>query len=243
MPLLNIGFDVPQRWFENQLRAGGAIKEWKVKADPSLTMNKLRDGFAQIMHKNRDNPRLVMVDPQPVTCEHGHCYLVRNGQANFRDTAHISNVNAIQYRGLFDAALRSALRADTEQRIEQTERRRLGILRASEHQAGADGMAALAQDLFCPNWMSRLSQMSQTDWQRLQIVALSCCRSWTRACWDLSVLSQVVGGKSDAQWAADGLAHQSLQGSCSSSFPASTWRWCTAGMTVLRVFSGAEPLD
>jgi hypothetical protein len=112
MPLLNIGFDLPQRWIENQIRAGGAITEWKVDANPSLTMSSLRAEIFQNLDKYRGNPRLVTVDPQTVVCERDHCYLVRNGQANFRDTAHISNVNAIQYRGLFDAAFRSALRAE-----------------------------------------------------------------------------------------------------------------------------------
>ena len=49
-----------------------------------------------------------------MVCEQGYCYLVRNGQANFRDTAHISNVNASQYGGLFDAAFKAALRAGME---------------------------------------------------------------------------------------------------------------------------------
>jgi peptidoglycan/LPS O-acetylase OafA/YrhL len=114
MPLLNIGFDVPQRWIENQVRAGGAISEWKVEADPSLTMSGLRAEVAQNLDKYRDDPRLVTLDPQTAVCEQGFCYLVRNGQANFRDTAHISNVNAIQYKGLFDTAFKSALRARTE---------------------------------------------------------------------------------------------------------------------------------
>ncbi|WLA68145.1 SGNH hydrolase domain-containing protein [Bradyrhizobium diazoefficiens] len=35
VPLLNIGFDVPQRWIEKQVRAGGSIGEWRVDADPS----------------------------------------------------------------------------------------------------------------------------------------------------------------------------------------------------------------
>jgi peptidoglycan/LPS O-acetylase OafA/YrhL len=114
MPLLDIGFDLPQRWIENQIRAGKAIDEWKVEAGPGLTMREFRDGFVQILHKHRGNPRLVAVDPTSVICERDYCYLVRNGQANFRDTAHISNVNASQYRGLFDAAFRSALHAGTE---------------------------------------------------------------------------------------------------------------------------------
>ena len=114
MPLLDIGFDLPQRWIENQIRAGKAIEEWKVEAGPGLTMSAFRNEIARVLDRYRDNPHLVTVDPLSVVCEHGYCYLVRNGQANFRDTAHISNVNASQYRGLFDAAFRAALRAGTE---------------------------------------------------------------------------------------------------------------------------------
>ena len=113
MPLLDLGFDLPQRWIENQIRAGEAIDEWKVEAGPTLMMTNLRDEFAEILRQHRNNPRLVAVDPMSVICEHGYCYLVRNGQANFRDAAHISNVNASQYRGLFDAAFRAALKAET----------------------------------------------------------------------------------------------------------------------------------
>ena len=114
MPLLNIGFDLPQRWIENQIRAGKAIDEWKVEAGPGLTMSGFRNEIVRVLDRYRDNPHLVVVDPLSVVCEQGYCYLVRNGQANFRDTAHISNVNASQYRGLFDVAFRAALRAGTE---------------------------------------------------------------------------------------------------------------------------------
>jgi peptidoglycan/LPS O-acetylase OafA/YrhL len=114
MPLLNIGFDLPQRWIENQIRAGKAIDDWKVEAGPGLTMRAFRDEIARVLDRYRDNPRLVVADPQSVVCDQDHCYLVRNGQANFRDTAHISNVNASQYRSLFDAAFEAALRAGAE---------------------------------------------------------------------------------------------------------------------------------
>jgi hypothetical protein len=114
MPLLDIGFDLPQRWIENQIRAGKAIEEWKVEAGPGLTMSAIRNEIARVLDRYRDNPHLITVDPLSVVCGHGYCYLVRNGQANFRDTAHISNVNASQYRGVFDAAFKAALRAGTE---------------------------------------------------------------------------------------------------------------------------------
>jgi peptidoglycan/LPS O-acetylase OafA/YrhL len=116
MPLLDIGFDLPQRWIENQIRAGKAIGEWKVEAGPELTMRAFREEIGRALDRYRDNPHLVLVDPQSAVCEQGYCYLVRGGQANFRDTAHISNVNALQYRGLFDTAFRAALRAGAEKK-------------------------------------------------------------------------------------------------------------------------------
>src|SRR5205823_13875734 len=62
MPLMNIGFDLPQRWIENQIRAGRAIDEWKVEADPGLTLNAFRNEITKMLDKHRHNPRLVMVN-------------------------------------------------------------------------------------------------------------------------------------------------------------------------------------
>ena len=107
-PLLNVGFDVPQRWIETQLRTGAAINEWKIEADPVVTLKALRTEIAARLAKHHGDPQLITVDPSSVICETGYCYLVRNGQANFRDTAHISNINAMQYREVFDAAFRLA---------------------------------------------------------------------------------------------------------------------------------------
>jgi hypothetical protein len=114
MPLLSIGFDVPQRWMESQARAGRAIDEWKVEADPVLTMSSLRTEITKILDRHKSNPRLIAADPLPLVCERGHCYLVKNGQSNFRDSAHISNVNATQYTGLFDAAFGLAVQATSK---------------------------------------------------------------------------------------------------------------------------------
>lgn len=108
LPLLNIRFDVPQRWMEEQARAGKALDELKVEADWRLTNGTLRAEIAQrlVVHQNS---RLLLVDPQRAVCSDGYCYLVRNGQANFRDTAHISNVNALRYEGLFATAFKAAV--------------------------------------------------------------------------------------------------------------------------------------
>ncbi|WLB23799.1 acyltransferase family protein [Bradyrhizobium japonicum] len=108
LPLLNIGFDVPQRWMEEQARVGKAVDEWKVEADAKLTNAALRANIAQRL-VGEENPHLLLVDPQRAVCSGAHCFLVRNGQANFRDTAHISNVNAAQYQSLFEAAFKAVL--------------------------------------------------------------------------------------------------------------------------------------
>lgn len=122
MPLLDISFDVPQRWIENQARAGHSIPEWKVEVDPTLTMQQLRSAInLAILQKYKSDPHLIVAEPQPPVCEHRSCYLVRDGQANFRDTAHLSNVNAMQYRGMFEAAFKSVLLVATKAVGESTE--------------------------------------------------------------------------------------------------------------------------
>ncbi|WP_156928558.1 acyltransferase family protein [Bradyrhizobium sp. th.b2] len=105
MPLLRIGFDVPQKWIESQIRAGKSIPEWKVPADPTLTMQALRREVTEILAPHKDDGRLILIDPQKEVCDASYCYLVQAGQANFRDTAHISNVNAQKYEREFAAAL------------------------------------------------------------------------------------------------------------------------------------------
>lgn len=114
MPTLNIGFDLPQQWINNQLRAGKAILEWRVEADPVLTRQRLREDIVAGVDRLKNRRRLITLDPQTVVCDSSHCYLVRHGSANFRDSVHISNVNASQYENLVDAAFKSALQAQGE---------------------------------------------------------------------------------------------------------------------------------
>lgn len=108
LPSLHIGFDVSQRWMENQFRARRAIDEWHLDATPELIQRDVRREIADATAPFSKNPKFITVDPLPKVCEGQICYLVRNGQANFRDTIHISNVNAIQYDDIFAKALTDA---------------------------------------------------------------------------------------------------------------------------------------
>lgn len=109
LPSLHIGFDVTQRWMENQFRAGRAIDEWHLAATPELVQAAVRREIVDATSPFLKNPKFITVDPLPKVCEGDICYLVRNGQANFRDTIHISNVNASQYDDIFAKALTNAL--------------------------------------------------------------------------------------------------------------------------------------
>ncbi len=105
-PLLNIGFDLPRRWIENQIRHGGPILNWSLKETPSLLLGATRAIMEKsIVAKHTTNPHFITIDPQTQICTNGSCILVRDGKPNFRDTAHIASETAMQYLPLFDEAL------------------------------------------------------------------------------------------------------------------------------------------
>ncbi|WP_319796847.1 acyltransferase family protein [Nitrobacter sp.] len=105
-PLLNIGFDLPRRWIENQVRRGGPIPNWNVEATPSLLSSNTRIAMEKyIVAKHAADPHFITIDPQTKICANGSCTLVKDGHANFRDTAHIASETAMQYLPLFDEAL------------------------------------------------------------------------------------------------------------------------------------------
>jgi hypothetical protein len=104
LPSLGLDFDVPDRWIEMQYQAGKAIDDWSMMATPRLLQVELRERIAKATSSFRDDPRFIEVDPRPLVCEGPKCYLVRNGEANFRDTLHISNTNSKMYDPLFAEA-------------------------------------------------------------------------------------------------------------------------------------------
>jgi peptidoglycan/LPS O-acetylase OafA/YrhL len=109
LPSLSLDFDVPGKWIEMQYRAGEPIDNWSLPATPQLMQKELRLAIAKATSSFKNNPKYIEVDPLPMVCEAGYCYLVRNGQANFRDTLHISNLNAAQYQSVFTPALTRAV--------------------------------------------------------------------------------------------------------------------------------------
>lgn len=111
LPLISPGFDVPERWMREQFRAGKPIDELKIPATPAVLQQDVKDEIARQAQAFAGNPRFLTVDLTPRICMGGDCYLVRDGQANFRDTLHISNVNASQYDDIFAKVLSAAVHA------------------------------------------------------------------------------------------------------------------------------------
>lgn len=109
LPLLNPGFDVPERWMREQFRAGGPVDELRIKATPEVLQQDVRDEIARQAQAFAGNPRFLTVDLAPKICNPEYCYLVKGGYANFRDTLHISNVNASQYNDIFAKVLDAAV--------------------------------------------------------------------------------------------------------------------------------------
>ena len=111
LPLISPGFDVPERWMREQFRAGQPIDELKIPATPAVVQQDVKDEITRQAQAFAGNPRFLTVDLAPQICSGGYCYLVRGGQANFRDTLHIYNVNASQYNEIFAKVLSEAVQA------------------------------------------------------------------------------------------------------------------------------------
>ena len=111
LPLISPGFDVPERWMREQFRAGQAVDTLTIEATPAVLQQDVKDEIVRQAKAFAGNPRFLTVDLAPRICTDKYCYLVKDGLANFRDTLHISNVNASQYDAIFSTVLSAAVRA------------------------------------------------------------------------------------------------------------------------------------
>jgi peptidoglycan/LPS O-acetylase OafA/YrhL len=111
LPMLSMTEDVPAVWFREQLRAGHAVDTLQRRQTPELIFQVARDVFSTDFGSLLKNPHFITIDLLPQLCQNGYCDLVANGQANFRDTLHISNLNASRYNAAFTNAISAAVKA------------------------------------------------------------------------------------------------------------------------------------
>jgi hypothetical protein len=110
---------VPERWIREQFKAGKAVNDLRIPATALLLQQEARDAISLQLKEFASNPKLLMLDLTPNICDSNYCYLVRDGQANFRDTLHISNVNASQYEDAFAKVLKQALVVSMLEKLEK----------------------------------------------------------------------------------------------------------------------------
>lgn len=111
LPGMNLGMDVTQHWIEEQARQGHAIEELSVPSTDEVRRGEHRRLIEQYTHASLD-PSVQIVDPLRIQCPPAQppvCYLVRDNQANFRDTLHINNLTADKYTPLFSDALQTVM--------------------------------------------------------------------------------------------------------------------------------------
>lgn len=108
LPLLDPGFDVPERWMREQFKAAGPVDELRADATRPLLQQDVKDEIRRQAAGLAGKPGFFTVDPASRICTPAYCYLVREGLANFRDTLHISNTNASQYNDIFVKVLLEA---------------------------------------------------------------------------------------------------------------------------------------
>lgn len=110
LPQIHPGFNVSEHWMQQQSQAGKGIDDISIPITSKVKLQILRDEIQrQMQHLGSRAENLILIDPLPKVCDQTICHLVRNGQSNFRDTIHISNLNAMQYQDLFLEGLRKAI--------------------------------------------------------------------------------------------------------------------------------------
>jgi peptidoglycan/LPS O-acetylase OafA/YrhL len=115
LPLLAPGVNVVDFWMRQQNLAGHRVDELRVDATPQVVMQLVRSEIIRMAQGHTLQNKIVLIDPQGAVCEREFCYLVRDGAANFRDTGHISNLNAMQYFGIFHEAFQKTKAINTAQ--------------------------------------------------------------------------------------------------------------------------------
>jgi hypothetical protein len=104
-PLPLPGMDVQIDWAMQQIRAGHAIDEIKISRSSQQWVNSVLGKLTQQLGADIENHNLFLLDPTHQLCDAESCYVVRDGQANFADTSHLTEVAAQKMEPDFRKAL------------------------------------------------------------------------------------------------------------------------------------------
>ncbi len=106
-PLSQPGVDVPHHWSMRQIQAGQAIDEIGQDVRTQTAIFALRERLQTALADPIARKQLVLIDPLQHLCDAQSCWLVKSGEANFRDTSHLSKSAALAYTPDFAQALKT----------------------------------------------------------------------------------------------------------------------------------------
>lgn len=105
-PLPEPGMDVPQSWSMQQLKAGHAIPELTLPLSSQANALQLRAHLQQQLAEPICQGQVVLLDPMARLCDDQVCRLAQAGEANFRDTSHLSHQATLGFAPALQQALR-----------------------------------------------------------------------------------------------------------------------------------------
>lgn len=104
-PLPEPGMDVPQTWSVQQLKAGHAMDELTLPIQSQSNALSMRTLLRDQLAGEICRGEVLLLDPIPRLCDDQVCRLAQGGEANFRDTSHLSQLASMRFSGDFGTAL------------------------------------------------------------------------------------------------------------------------------------------
>lgn len=104
-PLPEPGMDVPQSWSLQQLKVGHAINELTLPLSSQTNALAMRTRLREKLAVPLCLGQMYLLDPIASLCDDQVCRLAQAGEANFRDTSHLSQVASLRFGTGIQAAL------------------------------------------------------------------------------------------------------------------------------------------
>jgi len=104
-PLPEPGLDVPQVYARQQIRAGQAMALWHLPLATQAGVLAVRETLLQELAEPMRLGQVQWLDPFVKLCDVQGCRLAEGGEANFRDTSHLSHSASLRFTVDFQSAL------------------------------------------------------------------------------------------------------------------------------------------
>lgn len=105
-PLPKPGFNVANHWANIQIKGGRQIDEIVLPNSPEVKQSRILEKLIQQLEPSISKGNLIIIDPSSEYCDKNSCYVVKDGQAIFKDTHHLTELSARRMQSYFISALK-----------------------------------------------------------------------------------------------------------------------------------------